>query len=127
MKNVSDSIRIALLGLALGLAACSGTSDKDKLAPDQPVEELYNKASDMMDKGDYHGAAKQFEEVERQHPYSQWATRAQLMEAFAHYQELDYDSAISTLDQFIQLHPGNSQTDYAYYLRALCYYERIAD
>jgi outer membrane protein assembly factor BamD len=114
--------------LALLLSACSGTGkDDDKLAPDQPVDELYNKAAALMDKGEYKEAAKQFGEVERQHPYSTWATRAQLMEAYAQYQNLDYDDAIKTVDQFIQLHPGNADVAYAYYLRALCYYERIAD
>ena len=88
---------------------------------------LYNRATDSVDKTEYSEAAKQFAEVERQHPYSQWATRAQLMEAYAQYQNLDYDTAVSTLNQFIELHPGNSDVAYAYYLRALCSYERIAD
>src|ERR1700722_19950849 len=113
---------------ALTLAACSGDDkDKDQLPPDEPVDALYNKASDLMDKGDYKEAAKQFSEVERQHPYSQWATRAQIMEAYADYQNLDYDEAGKALDQFIDLHPGNADIAYAYYLRALCNYERIAD
>src|SRR6202000_3520070 len=72
-------------------------------------------------------AAKQFAEVERQHPYSQWATRAQIMEAYAYYQNLDYDQAVTTLNQFIDLHPGNPDVAYAYYLRALSNYERISD
>ncbi|MDP9126674.1 MAG: outer membrane protein assembly factor BamD [Pseudomonadota bacterium] len=116
--------------LALALVACSGDDakkDKDALPPDEPVNELYNKASDLMDHGDFSEAAKQFSEVERQHPYSQWATRAQLMEAYAQYQALDYDTAITTLNQFIELHPGSPQVAYAYYMRALCHYERIAD
>jgi outer membrane protein assembly factor BamD len=134
MKKSADSGFLRTLlhaasvtSLALMLSACAGDKDKDKLPPDEPVERLYNKASDLMNDGDYSGAAKAFEEVERQHPYSQWATRAQLMEAYANYQGLDYDAASATLDQFIQLHPGNSQIAYAYYLRALCFYERIAD
>ena len=80
-----------------------------------------------MDKGEYSDAAKQFAEVERQHPYSQWATRAQIMEGYAYYQNLDYDQAVTAFNQFIDLHPGNSDIAYAYYLRALCNYERIAD
>ncbi|HET8729179.1 MAG TPA: outer membrane protein assembly factor BamD, partial [Alphaproteobacteria bacterium] len=72
-------------------------------------------------------AADLFEEVERQHPYSQWATRAQLMAAYSLYEALEYDEAIIALDRFIQLHPGNEDIAYAYYLKALSYYERISD
>jgi outer membrane protein assembly factor BamD len=130
MKNRFDSRSrhlLTTLALVLALAACSSDKDKDKLPPDEPVEPLYNKASDLMDQGEFVDAAKAFAEVERQHPYSQWATRAQLMEAYAEYEGLDYDGALSTLGQFIELHPGNPEIAYAYYLKALCFYERIAD
>ncbi|HEU0117339.1 MAG TPA: outer membrane protein assembly factor BamD [Alphaproteobacteria bacterium] len=119
---------LALGLLVLTLAACaSDKDDKDKLPPDEPVDALYNKAADLMDKHEYEDAAKAFAEVERQHPYSQWATKAEMMEAYAQYQALNYDEAITTLNQFIEMHPGNSEVGYAYYLRALCSYERIAD
>ena len=125
MKTISLLRLLPVLCLSFFLAACA--SDKDKEMPDKPVEELYTEASDLMEKKDYHEAARRFEEVERQHPYSQWATRAQLMSGFALYQALDYDEAITALDQFIRLHPGNDSIAYAYYLRALCDYERLAD
>src|SRR5439155_11528342 len=70
-------------------------------------------------------ASESFDEVERQHPYSDWATRGQLMSAYANYLNGDYDKGLGTLDAFIQLHPGYKNIDYAYYLRALCYYDRI--
>ena len=73
------------------------------------------------------GAAKLFDEVERQHPYSTWATQAQLMSAYSYYLIDSYDDAIPALERFIDLHPGNRGAAYAYYLRALCYYEQIAD
>ena len=118
----------AIASLALTLGACAGNKgDKDELPPEESVDSLYNKAADLMDHGEYHDASKQFAEVERQHPYSQWATKAQLMEAFADYQNLDYDEAITTLNQFIELHPGSNDAAYAFYLRALCNYERISD
>ena len=115
--------------LAGSLTACAGdkNKDKDKLPPEEPVESLYNEAADLMDHGDYAPAAKKFAEVERQHPYSTWATRAQVMEAFADYQNMDYDAAVKAIDAFIDLHPGNSELAYAFYIRALCNYERIAD
>jgi outer membrane protein assembly factor BamD len=76
---------------------------------------------------DYKNAAKEFEEVDRQHPYSVWATKAQIMAAFTYYQSNKYDDAIIALDRFIQLHPGHRDIPYAYYLKALCYYEQISD
>jgi outer membrane protein assembly factor BamD len=130
MQILADSAFFRFLSvftLILALSACADDGDKDKLPPEEPVAKLYNKAADFMDQGDYGAAAKGFAEVERQHPYSQWATKAQLMEAYAHYQNLEYDDAANALEQFIQLHPGNSDIAYAFYLRALCYYERIAD
>ena len=68
-----------------------------------------------------------FDETDRQHPYSVWATKSQLMSAYAHYQGNAYDEAIIILDRFIQLHPSNKDVPYAFYLKALCYYEQISD
>ena len=116
--------------LALVLVACSGEDKKEKdemLAPDEPVDTLYNRGSNLMDSGQYKDAAKQFSEVDRQHPYSPWASKAELMEAYADYQNMDYDEAIKVLDNYIDLHPGSADAAYAFYLRALCHYERIAD
>lgn len=118
-------LRLAILMLAM--CAFVSCADDDKTMPDKPVDELYNAAQDLMDKHEYKDASKQFEEVERQHPYSQWATRAELMSAYALYEDMDYDKAVADLDTFIQLHPGNANIAYAYYLRALCFYERLAD
>ena len=118
----------ALLLLASGplIAACSG--DKQEVAYiEKPAEELYNEAADALDAGQNQKAAQMFDEVERQHPYSQWATQAQLMAGFAYYQDIDYDQAISALDRFIELHPGHKDIAYAYYLKALSYYEQITD
>jgi outer membrane protein assembly factor BamD len=114
----------AVLGVVL-LAACAGTEEDDYV--ERPVESLYNEAMDSLEVKDYQAAATLFDEVERQHPYSAWATRAQLMAAYAFYQRNDYDDAIVALDRFIQLHPSNSDVPYAYYLKGLSYYEQISD
>ena len=131
--------------LMLSLSACStfGKSDseaktqsdqviekikdkKDKATADT-VEDMYNRAAAKMDEGAYKAAAKLFDDVEREFPYSSWATRAQLMAGYAHYRDISYDDALLALDRFIQLHPGDESIDYAYYLKSLCYYEQISD
>lgn len=115
----------SLLLAALALQAC-GSTDPEYV--ERPVEELYNEALDALDERDYGTAVSGFEETERQHPYSRWATRAQLMIGYAHYLSNDYDQAVVALDRYIRLHPGNRRIlAYAYYLRALSFYERISD
>ncbi len=115
----------AVLSICAVLTACSG-GDEEKYV-EQKVEILYNGAVSSLEAGNYTTAAKQFDEVERQHPYSTWATKAQIMAAFSHYQANEYDDAVIGLDRFIRLHPGNRDIAYAYYLKALSYYERISD
>ena len=116
----------AVVLLSLGLWACGGGDDEPEYV-ERPVEDLYNSAMDMLLFKNYEEAARLFDEVERQHPYSTWATKAQLMAAFAYYQDSEYDLAISTLDRFIDLHPGHDDAAYAYYLRGISYYEQISD
>ncbi len=108
------------------LTACS-SGNKDDVQVQEDVETLYNRAAQALDQGDYVLATKNFQEVERQHPYSQWATQAQLMAAFSSYKNQNYDEAVLALDRFIELHPGNKDIDYAYYLKALSFYEQISD
>lgn len=117
---------LALAVAGFGLAGC-GSSDDNANYVEQPVEQLYNRGLDDLGAQEYKSAAKNFEEVDRQHPYSVWATKAQIMAAFAYYQSNKYDEAIIALDRFIQLHPGHRDLPYAYYLKALCYYEQISD
>lgn len=121
---------LILVGLCLTLSACGGKGKNaiiDTDQPAKPVEELYNEAADALDAEEYSKAARLFEEVERQYPYSKWATKAQLMAAFAAYQNDNYDEAVFAIDRFTELHPGNEDIDYAYYLKALAYYEQISD
>ena len=115
----------ALFASALVLSGCAG--DEEETYVERPPEDLYNQAFDDMQGGNLEAAAQSFDEVERQHPYSEWATRAQLMAAYAHYQRNSYDDAVIALDRFIELHPGNKDVAYAYYLKGLSYYEQITD
>ncbi|MFL6780416.1 MAG: outer membrane protein assembly factor BamD [Sphingomicrobium sp.] len=91
------------------------------------VNSLYAAAKHTMDVGDYLTAAKLFDEVERQHPYSVWARRAQIMSAFNYYLGKKYPDAISSAQRFLTIHPGNVEAPYAHYLVAMSYYQQIAD
>ncbi len=113
---------------SLGLVAfllMAGCGEKEEPYVEMPANDLYLKGFDHLIRLDYKDAATSFDEVERQHPYSEWATKGQMMSAYANYLNGDYDKGIATLDAFIQLHPGYNHIDYAYYLKALCYYDRI--
>ena len=90
-----------------------------------PVEQLYNNGVDALNSKRYAVAVEQFDNIEQYYPYSSWATNAQLMHGYAEYLQNHYSDAISVLDRFIQLHPTNRDVAYAYYLRALSYYEQI--
>ncbi len=115
-----------LLGVILALGACASSSDQEDYV-EEPVDDLYNRAMDLLQDGNDRQAARAFEEVERQHPYSEWATRAQLMSAYAFYEANDYDEAVAAARRFIDLHPGNQDVAYAYYLIGQSHYEQISD
>ncbi len=126
-KPARRTVRIAAaIAFSFAVAAC-GSSQKEPEYVERPVEELYNEAMDALDDGNYETAARLFDEVERQHPYSAWATKAQLMAAHAHYENDSFDDAIVALDRFIQLHPSSPDVPFAYYLKALTYYKQITD
>ncbi|AHJ62189.1 Lipoprotein, ComL family [Granulibacter bethesdensis] len=113
------------------LASGCGSSKDDELAKLDPakmsVEELYNTGVDAMQDHRYTTAAQQFDAVQQYYPYSSWAANAQLMQGYSQYLEHKYMDAIGSLDRFIQLHPTHKDIAYAYYLRALSFYEQIAD
>jgi outer membrane protein assembly factor BamD len=118
-----------LLAATLTLAACAGGKEGvERFAyVEQPVELLYDEGARSLQRRRYDDAIAYFAEVERQHPYSAWARRAMLMTAYAEYLTNDYDAAIESVDRFLAIHPGNKDAGYAYYLRAMSYYERIRD
>ena len=124
--------RTVLLACAAGAlvvtAGCAGRGGpKDTAYVARDVDTLYAAAKDRLDRGQAKDAATLFDEVERQHPYSPWARRAQLMSAFSYYVARDYPKAVQSAQRFLQIHPGNKDAPYAYYLIALSYYEQIGD
>jgi outer membrane protein assembly factor BamD len=120
--------RLLLLCLAVLLLNGCGDSDKDKNnGPVLPVEVLYNNGLDALNARRYTSAGDQFNTLEQNYPFSSWAVNAQIMQAYSQYLQNKYTDSIATLDRFIQLHPVHRDIAYVYYLRALCYYEQIAD
>lgn len=120
--------RLAILCLTAVLLGACGSSDKaSNEYVEGSVDELYNKAMDELLAERYKQAAKLFDEVDRQHPYSVWSTRAQIMSAYANYKNDKFDDAIIGLDRFIQLHPNDRDITYAYYLKGMSYYDQIKD
>lgn len=117
---------LIVLLFTLALSACS-SDDRERKFVARDVGALYNIGKDFLEQGRYTDAAAFFDEVERQHPYSQWARRAQLLSAYAYYRANKYDDAVLSAERFLTLHPGNADTSYAYYLIAICHYERIID
>ena len=92
-----------------------------------PPEQIYSNGIDALNAKRYDTAVRQFDAIEQYYPDSTWTTPAELMRGYTEYQRNHYTDAIGALDRFIQLHPANRDTAYAYYLRALSYYEQIAD
>jgi outer membrane protein assembly factor BamD len=121
---------VACLFVLPMLAAC-GNSDQEAeeaaAAANMPVEQLYNNGVDALHDKRYGTAIAQFDALQQNYPYSTWAANAQLMEGYTLYLQNKYTEAIGTLDRFIQLHPAHRDIAYAYYLRALSYYEQIDD
>ena len=119
----------AVTAVALLTSGCGGKGGKnrDTAYVARDVDTLYLAAKDRLDRGRVKEAAALFDEVERQHPYSPWARRAQLMSAFSYYAARDYIKAIQAAQRFLSIHPGNKDAPYAYYLIAISQYEQISD
>ena len=128
LKPTRSIILLVACAAILPTAGCARNRAKgDTSYVARDVSSLYAAAKRTMDQGDYETAAKLFDEVERQHPYSVWARRAQIMSAFNYYLGQKYTDAISSAQRFLTIHPGNVEAPYAHYLVAMSYYQQIAD
>ncbi|MEL6568242.1 MAG: outer membrane protein assembly factor BamD [Pseudomonadota bacterium] len=126
--NAKSTLPLLTLAGALLLGACQSAERRQSLVyVERPVEALFNQAAEELDSFDYEEAILYFNEVERQHPYSEWARRATLMTAFAHYRARQYDDAVGVAQRYISLHPGTDGAAYAYYLVGVSYFEQIVD
>jgi outer membrane protein assembly factor BamD len=129
MVNKTRIAALLLLpAVVLPVAGCAKNKAKgDTAYVARDVNTLYSLAKQRADRGDYPAAAALFDEVERQHPYSVWARRAQLMSAFSYYMAQKYPDAVSSAQRFLTIHPGNKDAPYANYLIAMSYYQQIED
>ncbi len=131
-RSARSALLLALLA-AVPLAGCSSADGGRKKGADnnryiaRDVDTLYNAANDRLQQHQYRPAAMLFDEVERQHPYSPWARRAELMSAFSYYLGHSYPESIQSAQRFLSIHPGNKDAPYAQYLIAVDYYEQIGD
>jgi len=131
LKKRPFPVRAASLSMfalaAVMFAGCAKDDQQAAIYVERPIETIYNDAWRQVNQRNWLEAGRQFDEVERQHPYSIWARRAILMSAYCYYAGNRFAEAIEASDRFIQLHPGNKDVPYAYYLKAVSYYEQIND
>ncbi len=139
MRDRSPMRRLLLsCVLILPIAACGSAWDgrdtslggrrpAGATAQDSSAEGLYASGMEALERQNYTRAGELFDTVEREHPYSTFATNAKLMSAYSEYMRNRYTEALGALDRFIQLHPAHRDIAYAYYLRALSFYEQIND
>lgn len=121
-KNVILGV---IWGVAAMLVGCA--SDKPEGDLTGTVGSLYNDGMDSLQAGKYADAVHQFEELQRQYPYSGWATKSELMVAYAHLRADDLEAAIGAAERFVKMHPGHKDLAYAYYIKGLAHYNRLSD
>ena len=126
-KTLASLIALALIAPLAGCASRGSGAGADTSYVARDVNTLYSAGKDRLDRRQYKLAAALFDEVERQHPYSIWARRAQLMGSYSYYLARDYTASIESAQRFLSIHPGNKDAPYAHYLIAVDYYEQITD
>lgn len=127
---------LIILPLGVSLAGCAslgnfslgslwGDKKEDELLPDQPADLLYNEALTLLNKKDFEKAAKKFEEVDRQHPYSEWGRKSLLMSAYAYYEGQKHPETVIAARRYLALHPGSADAAYAQFLAASALFDEI--
>src|SRR5438046_2064917 len=118
---------LTLALMAAALAACAFL-EGEKVAPDEPADKLYNEGLFLLNqKKDFKEAAKKFEEVDRQHPYSEWARKSLIMSAYAYYESAQYDDCINSARRYVTLHPSSPDAAYAQFLIGSSYFDQMPD
>jgi outer membrane protein assembly factor BamD len=119
---------LALAVFAAPVMGCSAFNKDEDLVPEDSADRAYNEGLYLLNnKQQYEDAAKKFDQVERQNPYSDWARKALLLSAYAYYQAQKYDDCINAAKRYVTLHPGSQDAAYAQYLIGASYYDQILD
>src|SRR5215204_7350524 len=127
-RRFSLARALAVVLIITPLSACSSWFDKDVVVSEDPADKLYNEGLYLLNnKRDYKAAAKKFEEVDRQHPYSDWARKALIMTSYAYYEAKEYDDSVTAARRYVTLHPGSPDSAYAQYLIGSSYFEQVPD
>ena len=115
---------VAVFGV-LVLAACGGAGGREQPLESYSAEQIFNRAEFVLAQAEYEEAARFFGEVERLYPYSEWAKRALIMQAFAFHKDQDYEQSRAAAQRYIDFYPADEDAAYAQYLLALSYYDQI--
>ncbi len=128
-KRWAAVMRALAFAIVLAPVGACTLFDSDKVViPDEPADKLYNEALYLLNtKKDYKAAAKRFEEVDRQHPYSEWSRKALLMSAFAYYEAKEFPDAVGAARRYVSLHPGTADAAYAQYIIGSAYFDEMPD
>ncbi len=124
-------IQITFAILVILLSSCSGNKEKVSVIKEKDLElqmiDSYREGLKAFNDGDALFAAQKFNESELLYPQSDWAPRSALMAAYSYYSQDYYGDAIYELERFIKTYPYDTRVDYAHFLLAMCFYEKIVD
>ena len=124
----SVTLRAAALCALVAVAGCSLTKDDDTVdEPDVPAGQMYNQGLTLMQNGKLKAAAKLLEQVDQQHPYTEWARKALIMTAFTNYRLGNYDDAVNASRRYISLYPASPDAGYAQYIIGQSYFKQIPE
>lgn len=124
-------LALACKGLLVAIAAalvagCASTDAARALNPDPPSK-MFADADALMTKGKYEEAAKKFEDVDREHPYSPEARRAIVMSAYAYYKAGKLPEAIASAQRYTTMHPGTKEAPLAHHIIASSYFDQMRE
>ncbi len=130
LLGTGKAVRYLVLATTLALAACSsksGSTTNEFIDNTEPADKLYNEALANIDAGRSGEAIKKFKEIDKQHPYSNFARKSLLMTAYLSYRSGQFPETINSAKRFVALHPGDEDAGYAQYLIGMAYFRQIPD